>query len=75
MCYYFSTSLIIAHLSSAPIKIWIGYAHLAILQSINDHYLRPGQDFFGQFDLIAGTSVGGVESLMISVDSNGEQDL
>jgi predicted acylesterase/phospholipase RssA len=44
-----------------------GYAHLAILQAINDHYLGPGQqDLIGQFDLIAGTSVGGVASLIFN---------
>jgi len=36
--------------------------------------LGPDQDFLGQFDLIAGTSVGGVAGLMMAAANPG-QDL
>jgi len=54
----------------------IGYAFHAIFEAINDHYMEPaGQKYlFGQFDLIAGSSVVGIMELAISslVSSNGK---
>lgn len=43
-----------------------GYAAVATVEAIQDHYLEKDQDFFGQFDLIAGTSVGGMSALLVS---------
>ncbi|GFH43942.1 hypothetical protein CTEN210_00416 [Chaetoceros tenuissimus] len=43
-----------------------GYAAIATVEAIQDNYLEKDQDFFGQFDLIAGTSVGGMSALLVS---------
>lgn len=43
-----------------------GYAIIAIAECIRDHFLEEGQDFTSQFDLIAGTSVGGIIGYFIS---------
>jgi len=54
----------------------IGYAFHAIFEAINDHYMEPAgqKDLFEQFDLIAGSSAGGIVGLVISslVSSNGK---
>lgn len=43
-----------------------GNAATATFEALKDHYLEEGQDLFKQFDLLAGTSVGGINSLLIS---------
>ena len=37
-----------------------------MLQVISQEYCKEGSDFFGQFDLIAGTSVGGIGALIVN---------
>ena len=43
-----------------------GYTIIAIAECIRDHFQEEGQDFLSQFDLIAGTSVGGIIGYFIS---------
>lgn len=43
------------------------YCAISIFESLQEDYCKEGQDFFSQFDLIAGTSVGGIYSYFISL--------
>lgn len=43
-----------------------GYAIIAIMECIKDHFQKEGQDITSQFDLIAGSSVGGIMGYYIS---------
>lgn len=56
-----------------PINLFIidgggmrGYATLPIISAIQESFLPPSRDFIDQFDLIGGTSVGGICSLLFS---------
>lgn len=43
------------------------YCAISIFEALQKHYCKEGQDFFSQFDLVAGTSVGGIYSYFISL--------
>eukprot|EP00554_Chaetoceros_debilis_P003506 CAMPEP_0194090652 /NCGR_PEP_ID=MMETSP0149-20130528/39979_1 /TAXON_ID=122233 /ORGANISM="Chaetoceros debilis, Strain MM31A-1" /LENGTH=336 /DNA_ID=CAMNT_0038774975 /DNA_START=55 /DNA_END=1062 /DNA_ORIENTATION=- len=43
-----------------------GLASVPMLQAIQEHYVEEGKDLLGQFDLVGGTSVGGLSCLLIS---------
>lgn len=43
-----------------------GLAAIPMLQAIQEHYVEEGKDLLGQFDLVGGTSVGGLTGLLIS---------
>lgn len=48
-----------------------GLAAIPIFKCIQEHYVKDGKDLFSQFDLIGGTSVGGLSSLLISYYKGG----
>ena len=46
--------------------MYVGYGAIKMMEAIEDSNLERG-DFLGQFDLVAGTSVGGVMTLMMNL--------
>lgn len=73
---YFSNKIsrLLRHFKS---KISARYCAIAVFEALQEHYCEEGQDLFSQFDFVAGTSVGGMGSYLLSLynskgyDTNG----